>query len=61
MSSGCKPAMNVPMPTTCNFQHLLMKEVMTVAKSIAKWTSNKFSSDHFERFVEITHSLKFNP
>lgn len=32
------------------------REVMTVAKSVAKWTSNKFSSDHFERFVEITHS-----
>nr|WP_256467999.1 replication initiation protein [Yersinia ruckeri] len=32
------------------------KEVSGVAKSVAKWTSNKFSSAQFEKFVEITHS-----
>lgn len=31
-------------------------EVLGLAKSIAKWTSVKFSPEEFRRFVDITHS-----
>ena len=31
-------------------------EVRGIAKSIAKWTSNKFSPEEFSKFVDITHS-----
>ncbi len=35
-------------------------EVSGIAKSIAKWTSSKFSEESFSDFVKKTHTKKFN-